>query len=86
MDCAGIKIAGRRVASTKQFVKDTTLSRWERAGPEVATVLRSQGSFLFMEVGVLGHGPDSTGQAPPRHQEGSTHGSRGDLLTRQCLY
>lgn len=40
---------------TAAYEGQYTLKVGERAGPEVATALRLQGSFLFMEVGVLGH-------------------------------
>ena len=51
-----IKPARWKVASTKQFIGDSTFSRWRVGSPEVATALRWRGSFL-LRARVLGHGP-----------------------------
>lgn len=45
---APIKITQRKIANTKQFIKGRALKVGEWAGPEVATALGLQGSFLFM--------------------------------------
>lgn len=46
--CARIKTARRKIASTQQFIKDSTLYMGKQAGPEAQTVLRLGVSFLFM--------------------------------------